>query len=146
MRKTIVVGFDDQEPAKRALERAIGEARERSARLAVIAVAELPLDPGGLRNFGTLDDGPIRTNVDVPPALLESLGDARALVERERVESDYLWALGDPAQAIVDLAKDRQAILIVVGAHHEGFFSGLFGLSVQEQVQRHTGCDVLVVP
>ena len=57
MTDTIIVGYDDKEPAKRALDRAIDEAKKRSGRLVVIAVAELPLNPADPRNFGTLDDG-----------------------------------------------------------------------------------------
>jgi nucleotide-binding universal stress UspA family protein len=145
MRDAIIVGYDGDEHGNRALERAIEEARARSARLVVIAVEELPLDPGGPRNFGTLDDGP-RPGIAEPPELVRILGEARERVRAARLQADYVWAAGDPARAIVDLARDRGAGLIVIGAGHEGFFKSLFGLGIADEVERDAGCDVLVVP
>ena len=54
--RRILVGFDDSDAARRALDRAIAEARERNARLVVLSVFEMPLDPQVDRFFGTLDD------------------------------------------------------------------------------------------
>ena len=60
MAKRIVVGYDDKEPAKRALERAIEEAKARKAEVVVVSVVEMPLNPEGPQNFGSLDDTPAR--------------------------------------------------------------------------------------
>lgn len=146
MRETIIVGYDDKEPARRALDRAIDEAKKRRARLAVIAVEELPLDPTGPRNFGTLDDGPGSFRVAETPELDHILADARDRVEAQQVHADYLWTAGDPARAIVDLARDRGASLIVVGEHHQGLLGHFLGRSVPEQVEHDAACDVIVVP
>jgi hypothetical protein len=62
MSKTIVVGYDDKEPAKRALERAIAEAKESGGTLVVVTVVEFPLDPEGPQSFGALDDSPSRSS------------------------------------------------------------------------------------
>jgi nucleotide-binding universal stress UspA family protein len=67
---TIVVGYDGEEPAARALDRAIEEARSAHAKLLVVSVAEMPLNPEGPQNFGTLDDSPARM-VLIEPAELE---------------------------------------------------------------------------
>jgi nucleotide-binding universal stress UspA family protein len=61
MEDTIIVGYDDTELSRKALDRAIEEARQRNGRLVVIAVEEMPLDPADPRNFGTLDDGPVES-------------------------------------------------------------------------------------
>jgi nucleotide-binding universal stress UspA family protein len=145
MSETIVVGWDDKEPARRALDRAIEEARKRSGRLVVIAVAEMPLDPADPRNFGTLDDRSVELGVQETPELERALGDARAVIEPTGIEAEYLWAAGEPGNQIVDLAGDRGASLIVIGGHHEGFFARTFGLSVQEEVKKHADCEVIVV-
>ena len=79
MTDTIIVGYDDKEPAKRALDRAIDEAKKRNGRLVVIAVAELPLNPADPRNFGTLDDGSAELGIVESPELRRALEDARAL-------------------------------------------------------------------
>ena len=47
--RRILVGFDDSDAARRALDRGIAEARERNARLVVLSVFEMPLveiEPG----------------------------------------------------------------------------------------------------
>jgi nucleotide-binding universal stress UspA family protein len=145
MNDTIVVGYDDHEPARRALERAIDEARKRSGRLIVVAVAEMPLNPADPRNFGTLDDQSVELGVQETPELERALGDARAVVEPTGVQAEYLWAAGDPGNEIVELARDRGASLIVIGGHHEGWFARTFGMSVQEEIKRHADCEVVVV-
>jgi nucleotide-binding universal stress UspA family protein len=143
---TIVVGYDGEEPAARALERAIDEARSSHAKLLVVSVAEMPLDPEGLRNFGTLDDSPGRRTPLVEPAELEPmLEEARTTIEAAGVKADYAWAAGDPASAIVDAAKERRARLIVLGSHHHRLLNRLMGDDVGAQVKRDAGCEVLVV-
>ncbi len=142
----IVVGYDDEEAAKRALERALEEAKRSGTGLVVVSVVELPLDPEGPQNFGTLDDSPARMIPLVVPDELEPvLAHARGRVAAEGVQADFLWAAGDPANVIVDVARDRNASLIVVGSHHHGFLAKLVGEDVAEEVKRHAGAGVMVV-
>jgi nucleotide-binding universal stress UspA family protein len=145
MTDTIIVGYDDKEAAARALARAIDEARARSARLVVLAVAEMPLSPSDPRNFGTLDDGAVEVGLPETPELEDALAHAREVVEPTGIETDYVWAAGDPGREIVDLARDRSAGLIVIGGHHEGFFARTFGMSIQDEVKKHADCEVIVV-
>ena len=58
MSSTIVVGYDGEDAADRALDRAIEQARDHHAKLLVVSVAEMPLNPEGPQKFGTLDDSP----------------------------------------------------------------------------------------
>ena len=145
MKSTIVVGYDGEEPSARALERAIGEARSAHAKLLVVSVAEMPLNPEGPQNFGTLDDSPARLVLIEPAELEPVLEEARAKVEAAGVSGDFVWAAGEPASAIVGAAKERHARLIVLGSHHHGMFSRLMGGDVGDAVKRDAGCDVLVV-
>jgi nucleotide-binding universal stress UspA family protein len=143
---TIVVGYDGEEAAARALDRAIEEARSTGDRLLVVSVAEMPLNPEGPQNFGTLDDSPARMMPLVEPTELEPvLEGARSTIESAGVKADYAWAAGEPASAIVGAAKDRDARLIVLGAHHHSMFSRLMGGDGAAQVKRDAGSDVLVV-
>jgi nucleotide-binding universal stress UspA family protein len=143
----IVVGYDGAEIAQRALARAIEEARARSAKLVVVAVAEMPLDPEGLQNYGTLDDSPVQMMPLVEPPTLEPiLADARARIEAAGLDADYVWAAGEPAGEILGIAKEQRASLIVIGEHHHGFFGRLLGADVSGEVQRAAGCDVIAVP
>ncbi len=147
MAGTIVVGYDAGDAAQRALERAVEEAQKSSSSLVIVAVAEMPLDPEGLQNYGTLDDSPVQMMPLVEPPELDSvLAKARERVEAAGLPADYVWAAGEPAGEILGIAKERKATLIVIGSHHHGFFSRLLGADVSGEVQRDAGCDVIAVP
>lgn len=145
MISTIVVGYDGAAPASRALDRAIEEARTARAQLLVVAVAEMPLNPEGPQNFGTLDDTPARMIPLVEPAELEPvLAEARERIDAAGLTGEYVWAAGEPANAIVGAARDRGAELIVIGSHHHGLLARVFGPDVATEVKRDAGCDVIV--
>jgi nucleotide-binding universal stress UspA family protein len=140
------VGFDDSAAARRALERGIAEAKSRSARLVVLSVLEVPLDPQVDRFFGTLDDiadwegQPIAP----PPELVGLLTQARDEVEAAGLQADFMWAAGEPGRAIVDAARDARGDVVVLGEHHHGCLSGLFGTDVAATVERELGTTVIV--
>ena len=75
--KTIVVGFDDTDPARRALERAADLAEAFGAKLVVTSVA--PILVGAGRSAGPTDP------IDSPQEHREQLKDARELLE------EYHW-------------------------------------------------------
>jgi nucleotide-binding universal stress UspA family protein len=122
--KTIVVGFDDTEPARRALERAADLAEAFG---------------GATRGAGPIDP------VDSPEEYREQLQDARELLETRSIEVQYVPAVGEPADAIAELADDLDADLIVVGTRDPGILERLLGQSVSEQVAHHAHRDVLIV-
>jgi nucleotide-binding universal stress UspA family protein len=53
--------------------------------------------------------------------------------------------LGDPAQQIIAVAKNRQADLLVVGSRGHGALAGLLLGSVAQKVISHADCPVVVV-
>jgi nucleotide-binding universal stress UspA family protein len=142
----VLVGFDDSTAAGRALDRGIEEARARHARLVVLSVFEVPLDPQVDRFFGTLDDiadwegQPIAP----PPELVGLLAQARDKVEAAGLTADFLWAAGEPGRAIADAARDAGADVVVVGEHHHGFLAGVLGTDVAAEVERELGRAVIV--
>jgi nucleotide-binding universal stress UspA family protein len=142
----ILVGYDGSDGAKRALDRAVEEARAHHGRITVLAVAELPLDPQGPRNFGTLGDiGAWEGQpLEAPPEVVDHLAEARDRLAEARVPVDLAWATGTPARAIVDAARDLHATLIVVGEHHHSLLGRFFGADTADEVQKQSGCDVLV--
>jgi nucleotide-binding universal stress UspA family protein len=135
--KTIVVGFDDTEPARRALERAADLAEAFGAKLVVTSVA--PVLVGIARNAGPLDP------VDSPEKHREQLQDARKLLEARNLKAEYVPAVGEPGDAIAELADDLDADLIVVGTREPGLLERLLGQSVSERVAHHAHRDVLIV-
>jgi nucleotide-binding universal stress UspA family protein len=144
--RTIVVGYDDKGAARRALDYAVEEAKTSRARLVVLAVAEMPLNPQGLQTFGTLDDSPAPSlPLQPPPDLEEALGHARAVIDAAGVRADYVWSAGDPSGEIVGTARDQKAELVVLGAHHHKGLFGFFGADVPEAVEHELGAKVVVV-
>jgi nucleotide-binding universal stress UspA family protein len=143
---TILVGYDDKEPAKRALAHAIEEAKSSGARLVILVVAEMPLNPQGIQNYGTLDDSPpVMTPLEPPDELQAALDHARTVVEAAGLDAEYVWSAGDPSGEIVGVARDRQVDLVVLGEHHHGGLARFFGGDVAAEVERELGASVVVV-
>lgn len=146
MGDTIVVGYDDREPAKRALERAIEEAKSSGRRLVIVSIVEMPLNPEGPQNFGTLDDSPARMiPLVVPPELEPVQAHAEERIAATGVRAEFVWAVGDPAREIIDAARDHNASLVVLGSHHHSLLGRLVGADVAAQVERELGASVIVV-
>jgi nucleotide-binding universal stress UspA family protein len=135
--KTIVVGFDDTDAARRALERAADLAEAFSAKLVVTSVAPILIGTG--RTGGPIDP------VDSPDVHRKELQDAGKLLEARSLEVEYVPALGEPADTIAELADDRDADMIVVGTRDPGILERLLGQSVSERVAHHAHRDVLIV-
>ena len=136
--KTIVIGYDDTEPSRRALDRAVELAKAFGGRLVVASVAPVVAGGGG-RSMGVYDPA------DTPADHREELVHARATIEGAGVQADYVLATGAPADAIVEIAGERGADLVVVGTREHGIAERLLGQSVSGAVSRGAGCDVLIV-
>jgi nucleotide-binding universal stress UspA family protein len=135
--KTIVVGYDETEPARRALERAADLAEAFGAKLIITSVAPVLLSTG--RSMGGLDP------TDTPADHLAELRHAQELLAVRGVEAEFQGAVGEPAETIVSLADERGADLIVVGTREPNVLERLLGGSVSQSVSRHAHCDVLIV-
>jgi nucleotide-binding universal stress UspA family protein len=146
--KTIVVGYDGSDESGRALDRAVEYAKAFGATLAVVAVGELPtyVPPYGADPIGGL-----------PPAVQDpglALVDPEEIAEgalagaRERVgdvPADFLTRVGSADDALIAVAEERGAELIVVGTREPGFLGRLLEGSVSQGVAKRAHCDVLVV-
>jgi nucleotide-binding universal stress UspA family protein len=120
--RRILVGYDDSDAARRALDRAADLAGYGST-LTVVSVS---------RNGG----GVAR----------EALESAREHLLRRHVSATYLQPAGDPAETIVGEAENLGADLVVVGRRGGGSLRRLVLGSVSNAVVRGAPCDVLVVP
>jgi nucleotide-binding universal stress UspA family protein len=136
--KTIVVGYDDTEPAKRALERAADLAEAFGSKLYVTSVAPVSAS-GAARGFGAVDP------TDPPELHQEELAHAREYLGTRKIEAEYVNAVGEPADAIVAAAEQNAADLIVVGSREVGVIQRLLGQSVSRSVASHAHADVLIV-
>jgi nucleotide-binding universal stress UspA family protein len=136
--KHILVGYEEDGPYERVLERTAELATAFGARVTVASVAPMPVRFG--RGIGPYDpaDPPARHEVEVTRAItrLEQLG-----VRNVRGAT----VGGEPGDEIVHLARAHDADLIVVGAHHGGFWSRLFERAIDDEVAHHSPVDVLIV-
>jgi nucleotide-binding universal stress UspA family protein len=137
--KTIVVGYDETEPAKRALARAAELATVFNSRLIVTSVARLLVGGAVARGVGPIDP------LDEPELHREALEHAETFLTERGIHGQYEVMLGDPASSIVNLAEKQGADLIVVGTREPGFLERLMGLSVSDAVEHRAHCDVLIV-
>ena len=135
--KTIVVGYDDGEPSRRALDRAADIAEAFGASLVITSVT--PTMPGAGRSAGPTDP------VDSFEKHKDELKAARDHLADRKVDVRFQAAVGEPADTIVDLAESEDADLIVVGTREVGVVQRLLGQSVSAAVARHAHRDVLIV-
>jgi|SRR5450755_1404727 nucleotide-binding universal stress UspA family protein len=135
--KRIVLGYDDTDESKRALERAAQLAKAFGSELVVTSVTPIVTSIG--RSAGPFD------STDPPAKHAEELAHARTYLEGEGIAAEYAPAVGHPAETIVLLSQERQADLIVVGTREANVVSRLLGQSVSDSVAHRAHCDVLLV-
>ena len=84
-----------------------------------------------------------------PMPLAENPGVRRALLgivpSDPKIPCEHRLLLGAAPEAILRLAEEEQADLIVMGSHGRGWLGRLLMGSVAEEVMRHATCPVLVV-
>ncbi|MGH3039123.1 MAG: universal stress protein [Gaiellaceae bacterium] len=125
--ETILVAFDD--PESRTLSHAADLAQALQAALIVTNVA--PNDHDSAEDAGNYGR--------------ERLGQAAEYLAGRGLQAEVVQAVGQPAEAIVSLAEERNVDLIVVGMRKKRFFERLVEGSVAQDVMRRATCDVLAV-
>jgi len=140
----ILVGTDGSETATRAVGQALGLARSLGARLEVVS------------SYAPVPAGRLRAEVNALPAQLQWMPNAREEVDAilaeaiAQAKAEDLQVVtharqGDPADAILDVAEERGADLIVIG--NKGMTGAkrfLLG-SVPNKVSHHAPCSVLII-
>jgi nucleotide-binding universal stress UspA family protein len=125
--KTIVVGYNESVASRRALDRAAELARAFGARLVVTSVTPVLVGAQPLEQPGP------------------ELKSAGARASELGLDAELVEAVGDPPEAICEVAELQGADLIVVGTREPSLVERSLGHSVSEQVQRRAHCDVLIV-
>jgi nucleotide-binding universal stress UspA family protein len=137
MIKSILVGYDESEPARRALERAASLAKAFEAKLIVTSVAPVTVPASG-RSIGT-------DPTDTASEHRAELHEAHVYLESQGLTADYIEAVGHEAESILEAARERSADLIVIGTREVGKLQRLLGQSVSDAVAHGARCDVLIV-
>ncbi len=136
MYKKLLVGVDGSDISLHALKESFKLARED---LLVVAVA--PPYSGDLRPMGVTDIGALlREPCEV------ALSKASAMAEAEGVQIRPVCVMGEPYEAIVELAEDEGRDLIIMGVRGASFAERLFVGSTTARVIGLSSQDVLVVP
>jgi nucleotide-binding universal stress UspA family protein len=149
--KSIVVGYDGTEGSRRALDRAVELARALSAKLTVVSVTELPvvLPPygvgagAGLAAVPLEDPGLVELETNPEKLVAGVLDDARS--RAQGVDADFVARVGEPDDALVEVADELGADLLVVGTREPGFLDRVLAGSVSNDLARRAHCDVLIV-
>jgi nucleotide-binding universal stress UspA family protein len=140
----IVVGTDGSETARKAVDAAAGLARLTGARLELVSAYE-PVPSERLRAEARQVPADLQWLVNPREDVDATLSEAAERVAEAGVESRSWAREGDPADAILDVAEELAADLIVVG--NKGMTGAkrfLLG-SVPNKVSHHAPCSVLII-
>jgi nucleotide-binding universal stress UspA family protein len=132
----VVVGFDGSPAAGRGLQRAVGALGDSG--VLVLVTVEPEVYSRGLLSEPLLEEEKFSS--------LELLRVARELLRTSRVGQVTVVRRGDPADVLVDVAREQAADLVVVGRRGRDFAARVLLGSVTARVVEHAPCDVLVVP
>ncbi|HEY2602129.1 MAG TPA: universal stress protein [Thermoleophilaceae bacterium] len=141
---SIVVGTDGSDTATEAVRQAKELAKAVGAVLYVVSAYE-PVPEGRLR--AERKDAPedLQWSINPREDVEATLRDAGEAVEQAGVKVETFSREGDPADAILDVAEEQGADLIVVG--NKGMTGAkrfLLG-SVPNKVSHHAPCSVLII-
>jgi nucleotide-binding universal stress UspA family protein len=140
----IVVGTDGSDTAKEAVRQAADLAKQVGARLDVVSAYE-PVPQSRLREERQEIPADIAHVVSPTEDVEALLAETAKQVGNNGVKVGTFARQGDPADAILDVAEEQKADLIIVG--NKGMTGAkrfLLG-SVPNKVSHHAPCSVLIV-
>lgn len=144
MFKSIVVGTDGSDTANQAVRQAVDLARAVGAKLELVSAYE-PVPAQRLSEERRQAPEDLQWAIN-PREDVDATLEAAAAIGREAgVSVDVYPRQGDPADAILDIAEERAADLIIVG--NKGMTGAkrfLLG-SVPNKVSHHAPCSVLII-
>lgn len=144
MFKAIVVGTDGSGTATQAVRQAVDLASAVGAKLELVSAYE-PVPAQRLSEERRQAPEDLQWAIG-PREEVDGMLEAAAAVAREAgVPVDVYPRQGDPADAILDVAEEREADLIIVG--NKGMTGAkrfLLG-SVPNKVSHHAPCSVLII-
>ena len=141
---SIVVGTDGSDTAGAAVRQAVDLAGQLGAKVHLVSAYE-PVSEGRLRDEREQAPGDIQWMVNPREDVNETLERAAEGFRTSGVDVEIHAREGDPADAILDVAEEQNADLIVVG--NKGMTGAkrfLLG-SVPNKVSHHAPCSVMII-
>jgi nucleotide-binding universal stress UspA family protein len=142
--RSIVVGTDGSETARTAVDAAVELARLTGATLQVVSAYE-PVPNQRLRQAARRVPGDLQWMVNPREEVDATLAQAAERAGEGGVDAQTFVREGDPADAILDVAEELGADLIVVG--NKGMTGArrfLLG-SVPNRISHHAPCAVMII-
>ena len=144
MFKAIVVGTDGSQTANEAVRQAVELAKSLNAKVELVSAYE-PVGDQRLREERTEVPDDVQWMVNPREDVDATLRDAADRAREAGVQVETYARQGDPADAILDVAEEQDADLIIVG--NKGMTGAkrfLLG-SVPNKVSHHAPCSVLII-
>jgi nucleotide-binding universal stress UspA family protein len=144
MFKSIVVGTDGSDTATQAVRQAVDLARDVGAKIELVSAYE-PVSSQRLSGERLEAPEDLQWTINPREDVDSTLEQAAATARDAGVEVTIYARQGDPADAILDVAEEQEADLIVVG--NKGMTGAkrfLLG-SVPNKVSHHAPCSVLII-
>jgi len=141
---SIVVGTDGSESAQEAVRQAVELAARLGATLRIVSAYE-PVPAGRLREEAQQVPPDLQWMINPREDVDATLRGAAEAAREGGIEAETYARQGDPADAILDVAEEQGADLIVVG--NKGMTGArrfLLG-SVPNRVSHHAPCSVLII-
>jgi len=141
---SIVVGTDGSSTAQEAVRQATELARALGAKVYLVSAYE-PVPEGRLRDERQSVPADLQWMVNPREDVEETLDEGAGTLEESGIEVETMAREGDPADAILDVAEEKGADLIVVG--NKGMTGAkrfLLG-SVPNKVSHHAPCSVMII-
>jgi nucleotide-binding universal stress UspA family protein len=142
--KSIVVGTDGSETAKEAVRQAVELAGSVGAKVELVSAYE-PVPEQRLREERRQAPEDLQWAINPREDVDTTLEAAAEVANKAGVTVSVYARQGDPADAILDVAEEQEADLIVVG--NKGMTGAkrfLLG-SVPNKVSHHAPCSVLII-
>ncbi len=144
MFSSIVVGTDGSTTAQEAVRQAAELAKRLDALVYIVSAYE-PVSEGRLREERQQVPEDLQWMVNPREDVEEALRAGAEALEHDGLRVETLAREGDPADAILDVAEEKDADLIVVG--NKGMTGAkrfLLG-SVPNKVSHHAPCSVMII-
>src|SRR2546423_14779029 len=141
---SIVVGTDGSETAGEAVRQATDLAKAVDGRIHLVSAFE-PVGSQRLREERQEAPDDVQVSVNQREDVDATLNEAAGKIKEAGVPVDIFARQGDPADAILDVAEEKNADLIVVG--NKGMTGAkrfLLG-SVPNKVSHHAPCSVMII-